>query len=353
MPSKKKNDLTALFRDLADHLRSRLPFVIYRKPTAHNIYAIFQDDNDLIYDFSLTQRGFVFSPFDDLTKTILLRPDREVVVTPKSFRGSSPFKKKVADSNKDGYVAMVSKAIQLIGEGKLSKVVLSRKIRATTLKSPFGLFGDALLRYPDAFCYLWYHPKVGFWFGATPETLVKTDRETMETMALAATFPVEENKAPTWYEKEFDEQQFVTDFIVDRLSTKIGELQVKGPEPIQAGHLWHLRSTIAGKLNSDSKLSEVVSLLHPTPAVCGIPQETAKRFIQKNEGYNREFYTGFLGEINFETNSSSHLFVNLRCAKIEDGLVSIYVGGGITKDSDPEKEWEETEHKCDTIFGLL
>ena len=112
--------------------------------------------------------------------------------------------------------------------------------------------------------------------------------------------------------------------------------------------------------------------MHPTPAICGFPKEAAKQFIQENENYNREYYTGFLGEINFleTTNRNSNkrnvennaytavkkvsnIFVNLRCMQIIDQIAIIYVGGGITKDSIPQAEWEETVNKTFTIKNCL
>jgi len=112
--------------------------------------------------------------------------------------------------------------------------------------------------------------------------------------------------------------------------------------------------------------------LHPTPAVCGLPKDAAKQFILKNENYNREFYTGFLGEINIKTSISrnsnsrnvennayaavktvSNLYVNLRCMQISNQEAIIYVGGGITKDSNVEAEWEETVQKALVIKKVL
>ena len=90
--------------------------------------------------------------------------------------------------------------------------------------------------------------------------------------------------------------------------------------------------------------------MHPTPAVCGFPKKESKDFILKNERYDRAFYTGFLGELNMST---SELYVNLRCMEIEKESIHIYVGGGITKESDPEKEWNETVAKSKTIKGVL
>ena len=91
--------------------------------------------------------------------------------------------------------------------------------------------------------------------------------------------------------------------------------------------------------------------MHPTPAVCGLPKEAAKFFILQNEKYDRTYYSGFLGEINDDFDTE--LFVNLRCAKIEKNVAQIYVGGGITKESNPEKEWLETHLKTNTIKSIL
>jgi len=95
--------------------------------------------------------------------------------------------------------------------------------------------------------------------------------------------------------------------------------------------------------------------LHPTPAVCGLPKNEAKSFILENENYDRKYYTGFLGELNSDVNgiNTSSLYVNLRCMEIAKDEAIIYVGGGITKDSIPEKEWEETVRKTATMKKVL
>ena len=104
---------------------------------------------------------------------------------------------------------------------------------------------------------------------------------------------------------------------------------------------------------SNASIKDFVSSLHPTPAVCGLPMKAAKDFIIKNEGYNREFYTGFLGALNFE-NEKTELFVNLRCMQyVENKKLALYVGGGITKDSNATLEWDETENKTKTMLDVL
>ena len=114
---------------------------------------------------------------------------------------------------------------------------------------------------------------------------------------------------------------------------------------------------IEGVINKKSNLKEVVSVLHPTPAVCGFPMQKAKKFIFENEGYDRSYYTGFLGELNIKgdyiNKPKSDLFVNLRCMQVVKNMAHIYVGCGITKDSIPEKEFLETVNKSMTMKIIL
>jgi isochorismate synthase len=95
----------------------------------------------------------------------------------------------------------------------------------------------------------------------------------------------------------------------------------------------------------------MLQLLHPTSAVCGQPLDKALEFIRKHENYKRQFYTGYLGPINFEDRTD--LFVNLRCLQIMQEKLILYAGAGITQDSIPEKEWEETELKLNTLLKVI
>ena len=82
-----------------------------------------------------------------------------------------------------------------------------------------------------------------------------------------------------------------------------------------------------------------------------MPKEKALDFIQKNEAFDRTYYSGFLGEYN--SNNQTDLFVNLRCLEVVNDAVNIYVGCGITKDSNPEMEFLETENKSMTMRNII
>jgi isochorismate synthase len=82
-----------------------------------------------------------------------------------------------------------------------------------------------------------------------------------------------------------------------------------------------------------------------------MPKEKSQAFILENEKYDREFYSGFLGAVNIE--DETHIYVNLRCLQFLKEGFCLYAGGGVTADSIPEKEWEETEWKCQTLLNVL
>lgn len=362
-----------IFEKLQNHYKKKLPFVAYKKPNKNIITAFLQQSNTLIFTKDFTESGFVFSPFDNREKSILIPENQSEFI-----KGKTDFKVKINeidnlpinDDNRSFHCQIVDKAITNIANGNFRKVVLSRCEEVELFNFSFiDVFKKLVKSYPSAMTYVWYHPKVGLWLGATPETLVKINELEFETMSLAGTQVNNEATKAIWSAKELDEQQVVTDFIVDNLKPVCNHIAVSEVETVKAGHLLHLKTKITGKLKTRN--AKLITRLHPTPAVCGFPKEVAKEFILKNENYDREFYTGFLGELNFLspeyieqdlefkeqktkfTTQNSELFVNLRCMQIKNNKALIYVGGGITKESKALKEWEETIAKSKTMRRVL
>ena len=352
MPFPRSKNFQELISNSRAHKESSLPFVLYQKPNEKLVKGIFSASSSIDYTSSFSEEGFVFSPFND-DKAILLSSTEinEVIYKIQEKRQSNTTI--LFQENKAEHIRLVNKAIAAIKKGELKKVVVSRKIEVETKKDEFILFQDLLDTYPNALKYLWFHPKVGMWIGATPETLLEVKKQSFSTTSLAGTLPVVERESPVWTRKEIDEQQLVTDYIVDKVSKKLTNLETTTASTIKAGKLWHLKSTITGSIKKEIGLDEIIQALHPTPAICGMPKEASKEFILTNEGYNREFYTGFLGELNLTNVKRTHLFVNLRCMKLIDKRATIFIGGGITKDSNPEMEWNETQHKSKTMLNLL
>ncbi|MFH6604121.1 isochorismate synthase [Maribacter algicola] len=336
---------------IAQQLSKQLPFVVYRKPKASFISAIFQADPKLntIRDFSET--GFVFAPFDADNPSYFIKTDT-ILKDPTHYETAPIAYKKVENidsEDKTSYIKLVQKAITETNKGTFEKVVLSRSIVFKCAVKPLEILQSLIHRYENALCYLWYHPKVGMWMGATPEKLLHAEGNRLTTMSLAGTQKYNGENTPTWGEKERKEQQLVTEYIAAALKEQVNNLEISETETVRAGNLRHLRTKLSGTMNHN--LASVIKVLHPTPAVCGMPLAATKKFVMENEGYERKFYTGYLGELNFK--KESDLFVNLRCMEFSGGFATIYVGGGITKDSVPQNEWEETVAKSRTMLDVL
>ena len=135
---------------------------------------------------------------------------------------------------------------------------------------------------------------------------------------------------------------------------RLREYDEHGPKTVVAGNLLHLKSEFSVDMQATGLPqlgSAMLRLLHPTSAVCGSPLQPALEFLKKHEGYDREYYTGYLGPVNFK--DQIQIFVNLRCAQLIDQSAIIYAGGGITADSIPDQEWIETEMKLNTLRSVL
>ncbi|MDC0008355.1 chorismate-binding protein [bacterium] len=362
---------STLMQRVQDQFTKELPFVVYRKPERNEVKGVFQHTATLHLIADLTTSGFVFAPFDNSSKPVLILRDELVIAT--DFVASKVQSKRELShdvSQKEIYKLLVQKAIAEIENKKFEKVVLSRKIDLDISVNAPELFQRLLSTYESAFCYLWYHPKVGLWLGATPEILLRSDNKQFTTMALAGTQALKGEAIPSWGEKELQEQVLVTNYIKVALKDKVSGLRASPLETVRAGNLLHLRTKLSGRMLC--QLDEIISGLHPTPAVCGMPMPAARDFILANENYEREYYTGFLGELNFKEErqrtsrrknqedqaykvikNKSELFVNLRCMKLAKKVATIYVGGGITSGSESEKEWQETVNKSETILKIL
>jgi isochorismate synthase len=258
------------------------------------------------------------------------------------------------------FIRLVRHGIDAIEAGVLEKVVPART-RSVSLAEDFDLgktFLSLVESYPNSFVNFFHIPQVGTWLGASPEVLIETKGDYFHTMALAGTQPAKgENplKSAAWTQKEIEEQALVCRYIVDCFKKiRLREYEEHGPKTAMAGNLLHLRTDFKVNMKATGfpQLGSVMlDLLHPTSAVCGMPRKEAHEFLQQNEGFDRSFYAGFLGPVNIQNETS--IYVNLRTASLRGDQALLYAGAGVTEESDPEKEWEETELKCQILGKFI
>ncbi len=344
-------------KQILDHYTKQLPFVLYALPESEHVVAVLQKDDQLHTIEEFTVSSFVLAPFTFEHRAICI-PEAESTLLKLPFSETTePFKRVNIDDatdEKEAYIELVKKALSEIRRKNAEKIVVSRKVEiALKHLEVEELFARLFTAKDQSFRYLWYHPTTGIWCGATPEVLVTTREDSFVTMALAGTQPYSKNLPVYWGDKEITEQQFVTDAITNNLQKVTSVMKLSKTYTHIAGNVAHLRTDITGMLKTGrTTLQSLIQALHPTPAICGTPTKAAKRFIGEQEEYDRAYYTGFLGPI-CDDNKCSNLFVNLRCMKIENKIATIFVGGGITIDSDPSDEWEETRNKMQTMLQVL
>lgn len=342
------------------HFQNQLPFVLYAKPNDVILNGIFQNDATLhVFE---NQPGFVFASFYKETNVVFPLSDSEFFQEEINLEINDDLDQIESESdenNRISFESLVRSGVSEIEKGTFEKVVLSRKFEVSQSVNFIKSYQNLLKKYPTAFRYLWFHPKVGLWMGATPEQLAKIKNNIFETVALAGTQVFSETIS--WQEKEIVEQQLVTDYIKSSTENLVESLHISESYTQKAGNLVHLKSDISGELKQNVSELEVINALHPTSAICGMPLPEARNFILENEKYNRRYYSGFLGE--FQMHEQTNLFVNLRCCEFvncnnnvnlkKQCKVNIYVGCGITKDSQANKEFIETNNKAKTILNIL
>jgi len=260
----------------------------------------------------------------------------------------------------------VEMAVAAIKQKQFHKVVLSRtkELTYTDDFQPVQAFYKLAKAYPHAFVSLVNIPhQKELWLGASPETLIQQKANgTFRTMSLAGTQSASDaggNLIPKydirWGQKEIEEQALVSRYIVECFKKiRLREYQETGPKTVLAGNLYHLRTDFevdTVSLNFPELASVMLRLLHPTSAVCGVPKIPSLKFLTEVESHDRNFYSGFLGPVHVD--GDTNLFVNLRTVRLKKGKATFFAGAGITEDSIPEREWEETELKCDTLLKII
>ncbi|CAM3767229.1 chorismate-binding protein [Aquirufa aurantiipilula] len=380
MPSTLSSTLTSLldWEQLWQHTQQkRGGMAVWRLPKSDKRYFLVDSTGGEklgSLDLETFPAGFLVAPFIGLPYFLKAETLLEESIVPKEIEGASLLKTQhnveENEQKHQHFTHWVNESIQEIQSGHFQKVVLSRtdEVEFPADFSPLRAFGQLCQAYPNAFVCALYIPELGStWLCATPETLVEQDAQGIfRTIALAGTQsaidPQGEIIPPQnarWSQKEIEEQAYVCRYIIECFKkTRLREYQEIGPKTILAGNLLHLKTefTVDTKALNFSQLPGILlSLLHPTSAVCGTPKEEAIAWIGQAEKHARELYSGYLGPVNL--GDEIHLFVNLRTVKVDQSegkcLATYFAGCGITEDSDPEKEWHETVMKCQTLQRVL
>ena len=266
-----------------------------------------------------------------------------------------------SEPTRDEWIQQVVLTKQEIEKGLLEKAVLARRIRVQAERqlNPVRLISTLDCLYPDSLLFATGQNGQTF-VAATPERLLTCRNSKITSDAVAGTAPraADEEKdrqlgqALLRAPKTQHEHQLVVDTIQSALRNICINLQpAQQPKLKRLRGLQHLWTEIQGELKRDTDLFEAAAKLHPSAAVNGAPVQQARSWLQHNEQLARGWYTGAAGWI--DANGNGELAVLIRCVQLKGRDAELYAGAGITAESDPQAEYEETELKFAAMLEAL
>jgi len=258
----------------------------------------------------------------------------------------------------DGYAQAVARAVDAIGDGRVSKVVLARDLVGTLPpEADLRLVAATLLTaYPDCYAFA-----VDGLIGASPETLVRSERGEVTARVLAgsaargvdAVSDEQAAHALATSPKDLDEHAFALRSLLLSLGPHATDI-VTGEQPftLKLPNLWHLASDVRGRLTDGSSSLDLIDSLHPTAAVAGTPTPEALALIRALEPFDRGRYAGPVGWVGAD--GDGEWAIALRCAQVDpDGRVRAFAGAGIVAESEPDREVAETTMKFQPVVGAF
>jgi menaquinone-specific isochorismate synthase len=301
-----------------------------------------------------TDASQAFNHFLDLLASIQFPKTPQPIELPR-------VKSRTDAPDRRGWDDRVNRALEAIRAGKLGKVVLSRE---SVFKgdAPFDALSvlSALLEYAMRSFEFCFHPAEDRAFiGASPERLYKRNNCHLQSEALAGTRPRGQTDAKDRAladellsnEKETREHRFVVERLKENFDSLCRHVEVQGhPSIMRQWSCQHLYTRIEGILNADVGDADLISALHPTPALGGAPREAALEWIAREEPFDRGIYGAPVGWVGFD---AAEFCVAIRSGLIQGNELALYTGAGIVDGSVPEAEWNEIDTKMEGFLRVL
>lgn len=249
-------------------------------------------------------------------------------------------------------------ARDVLRDGRAAKVVLAREVVIETSRclSPHRIAGWLRRSYPDCMVFA----MDGF-VGASPELLVARTGDMVRSHPMAGTAPRSADPstdarlaaALLASTKDREEHRITIDMVHDTLLPWCSYLDEEAePSVIAMANVQHLATMVEGRLSTPAASAmELMTALHPTPAVCGWPRDAAMDLIDRYEALDRGRYSGPVGWI--DSSGNGEWAVGIRCAQLAGSTAHLYAGVGVLPDSDPMAELAETRAKLQALLSAI
>lgn len=272
-----------------------------------------------------------------------------------------------AEPSRSSYARRVREALDRMESSDLKKVVLGRRLTLEANK-PISIETALERLSADAESTTYAIPlppgpdgEARTMVGASPELLIERRGLLVRSEPMAGSTPRRSNpdadrqaaQALLTSDKDRREHAAVVDWVVDRLAPYCRRVHAADAPALKStATMWHLVTPVSGELRDARTSSLELSLaLHPTPAVCGVPEDAALAAITDLESFDRGFFAGAVGWC--DHTGDGQWFVTIRCGEISGHRADLYAGAGIVVGSDPESEAAETSAKFTTLLKAL
>ncbi|PAU93981.1 anthranilate synthase component I [Aliifodinibius salipaludis] len=278
-----------------------------------------------------------------------------------SFSFSINLDKLTSNIEQHEFEAMVEKAKEYIYEGDIFQVVLSQRFETDFSGDRFMLYRALRMVNPSPYLFFLDFDDFGL-IGSSPEVLVRVQDETAQLLPIAGTRP--RGKTPEEDleleqdlkndPKEIAEHVMLVDLGRNDLSRVCKPATVK---PVREqvierySHVMHIVSDVKGELADKKTAVDALKHCFPAGTVSGAPKIRAMEIIDELEPTKRGPYAGAVGYFDFSGNMDTCIVI--RTMLVTDSKVYIQAGAGIVADSDPEKEYVETQNKADALVEAL
>jgi isochorismate synthase len=258
------------------------------------------------------------------------------------------------------WIEHVRSATAKIRAGELQKVVLARALDWPHPIDPLAALIHLKQHYAGTYRYL-IEPQPGSaFFGATPELLVQSDGRVLRSTALAGSIGrganAQEDAALGRELLASAKDRGEHELVVRDICTQLGPFvktvtAAREPNLRRLSNIQHLQTAIEGEALEGVDLLAVAAALHPTPALGGVPRAQAMQLLAELEPTSRGWFGAPVGWL--DAHGGGLLAVAIRCAVTNGYAARLYAGAGIVADSDPEREWHETELKLRPMLDAL
>jgi menaquinone-specific isochorismate synthase len=259
------------------------------------------------------------------------------------------------------YEAAVARAVELIRDGQMEKIVLAREVHvhAPRPHDPAAVIGVLRQEFPSCFVFAVGRGEAAL-IGASPELLVRREGQRVSTLALAGSTRRSADPAVDAHlgeqllrDASHREEHAIVARRIERNLRAHAVWVAAAPEPalVRIANIQHLATPIRAQLAMPKDALELAGMMHPTPAVGGEPLRAAAPLIPALEGLDRGWYAGPVGWT--DATGDGEFCVALRCALLRGELARCYAGNGIVRDSVPAAELAETEVKLSALLPLL